>query len=163
MVTEDCVRALPVYTASDITVVSGANPGDEISFADELDLDDIYEVRQTAAVQGLTVAPGKDCALAIASGSALGRAGHEVHLDATLTMMTSTGVTTELMVMVEVDSVGYVAAIYALPLTQLIPCTEYILINIDRHCARARLSEAACVSFLRSPRAAIAAGAQIAF
>ncbi len=160
--TQEFVQALPVHVAADITVVSGANLGDAISFADELDLDDVYELHPAAAVQRLTVMPGKGGALVIAPGSALGRAGHAVHLDATLTMMTATGTTTELLVMVEVDSAGDVEAIYALPLSQLTPRTDYTLVGIDRSSARARFAEVACVSFSRGTHVTMASGAQVA-
>ncbi len=157
-VTNGIAQILPVYIASDITVSNGANLGDDLSFADELDLDDVYEVSQTAAAQRLIVAPGKGSTLAIASGSPLGRTGHAVHLDATLTMMTATGDTTELVVMVEVDSAGDVEAVYALPLSQLIPQTEYTLIDIDLSSARTRFSEVACMPISDVMPAAIASG-----
>lgn len=160
--TQEFVQALPVHVAADITVTSGANLGDAISFADELDLDDVYEVHNQAGAQRLTVVPGKGGGLAIAPGSALGRVGHAVHLDATLTMMTATGTTTELLVMVEVDRVGDIEAIYVLPLSQLAPHTDYTLVGIDRSSARARFAEVACVSFARGTHVTMASGAQVA-
>ncbi|MCQ0092945.1 Hint domain-containing protein [Roseovarius sp. M141] len=159
--TQDFVQALPVHVAADITVVSGANLGDAISFADELDLDDVYELRPVAAAQRLTLAPGTGGALVVAPGSTLGRAGHAVHLDATLTMMTATGTTTELLVLVEVDGASDVEAIYALPLSQLTPRTDYTLVGIDRSNARARFAEVACVSFARGTHVTMASGAQV--
>ena len=160
--TQDFVQALPVHIAADITVISGANLGDAISIADELDLDDVYELHSKAAAQRLTVVPGKGGVLSIAPGSALGSAGHAVHLDATLTMMTATGTTTELLVMVEVDGGGDIEAVYVLPLSQLLPHTDYTLVGIDRSSARARFAEVACVSFARGTHVTMASGAQVA-
>ncbi len=159
--TQDFVQALPVHIAADITAISGANLGDEISFADELDLDDVYELRSNGVAQRLAVVPGTGGGLAIAQGSALGVPGHAVHLDATLTMMTATGTTTELLIMVEVDGSGHVEAIYVLPLSELAPRTEYTLVGIDRKSARARFSEVACVSFARGTLVTKASGAQV--
>ncbi|WP_113910748.1 Hint domain-containing protein [Roseovarius dicentrarchi] len=159
--TQDFIQALPVYAAADITVISGANLGDPISFADELDLDDVYELRSEAAVQRLTVAPGKGGALAIAPDSGLGRAGNAVYLDATLTMMTHTGATTEVLVLVEVDNAGDIDAIYVMPLAQLAARTDYTLVGIDRSSARTRFAEVACVSFARGTHITMASGAQV--
>ena len=39
---------LPVYTGLDFRVVNGANMGDALSFAAELDLDDVYELQPQA-------------------------------------------------------------------------------------------------------------------
>ncbi len=160
--TQDFVQALPVHIAADITVISGANLGDAISFADELDLDDVYELHSNVVAQRLAVVPGTGGGLAIAQGSALGGTGHAVHLDATLTMMTATGTTTELLVMVEVDGSGDIEAIYVLPLSELAPRTEYTLVGIDRKSARARFAEVACVSFARGTHVTKASGAQVA-
>src|SRR5699024_533114 len=117
---------------ADLRVVSGANLGDALSFADELDLDDVYELRRNSPAENLSVRPGKEGTLVIVPTSRLGTPGHVVHLDATLTMMTAAGTTTELLILVEVDNAGDVAAVYALPLAQLKQCAEYTLVGIDR-------------------------------
>lgn len=158
--TEEFVQTLPVHPAADITVVSGANLGDPVSFAEELDLDDVYEMHRDGVLGQLSLLPGPGGALAVAQGSALGQAGHAVHLDAVLTMMTATGTTTEMLVLVEVDGAGDVAAVYALPLAQLAPRTGYTLVGIDREGARSRFAEVACVSFARGTQVTMASGAQ---
>ncbi len=154
------VQILPVFRACDVTVVSGANLGDAMSFAAELDLDDVYELSLRAESVRLTVEPGRAGSLCIADGSALGTAGHSVHLDASLTMMTANGTTTELLVMVEVDGANDIEAIYVLPLAQMTPRTEYMLVGIDRDRAQARFAEVACVSFSRGTHVTLASGAQ---
>lgn len=158
--TEEFVQTLPVHPASDITVVSGANLGDAVSFAEELDLDDVYEMHSDGALDRLSLLPGPDGALAVAQDSVLGQAGHAVHLDAMLTMMTAAGTTTEVLVLVEVDDGGDVAAVYALPLARLTPRTGYTLVGIDRESARTRFAEIACVSFSRGTQVTMASGAQ---
>ncbi len=139
------VQTLPVIRAADFTVVNGANLGDAMSFADELGLDDVYRLGQRALPACLAVQPVRGGALAIASGSSLGTAGHAVHLDTALTMMTANGTTTELLVLVEVDGAGDVEAVYVMPLAELTPRTEYTLIDIEMAGARSRFAEVACV------------------
>ena len=154
------VQTLPVFSAADVTVVNGANLGDPISFADELDLDDVYEVGLRAAPARLAVQPGRGGVLAVALGSPLGTTGNAVHLDSTLTLMTPHGTTTELLVLVEVDTAGDIDAIYAMPLAHMIPRTDYTLVGIDRTSARARFAAVACVSFSRGTQVTLASGAQ---
>ena len=154
------VQTLPVFSAADLTVVRGANLGDGISFADELDLDDVYELGLRAATARLAVQPGGAGHLAVAPGSPLGTAGNAVHLDAALTLMTANGTTTELLVLVEVDSSGDIDAIYAMPFARMTPRTDYTLVGIDRTSARARFAEVACVSFSRGTHVTLASGAQ---
>lgn len=153
-------QILPVLQARDISVVSGANLGDAMSFADELDLDDVYELSLNARGAALTVQPGKAGVLTIAPGSAIGETGNQLHLDSALTMMTANGTTTELLIMVEVDVEGDVEAVYVLPLARMIPRCEYTLVGIDREAVQGRFAEVACVSFTRGTMITLASGAQ---
>ncbi|MFX0544455.1 Hint domain-containing protein [Roseovarius sp. S1116L3] len=158
--TDGLVQILPVFCARDISVVNGANLGDPISFADELDLDDVYELGLRAQSVRLSVQPARAGVMEIAEGSALGTAGHRVHLDAALTMMTANGITTELLILVEVDPRGDVEAVYVLPLAPLTSRTEFTLVGIDRASAQTRFAEVACVSFSRGTHVTLASGAQ---
>ncbi|MFX0540202.1 Hint domain-containing protein [Roseovarius sp. S4756] len=158
--TDGFVQILPVFRARDISVVNGANLGDGMSFADELDLDDVYELSLRAQSVRLSVQPTRAGVMAIAKGSALGTPGHRVHLDAALTMMTANGITTELLILVEVDSCGDVEAVYVLPLAPLTPRTEFTLVGIDRASAQTRFAEVACVFFSRGTHVTLASGAQ---
>lgn len=152
--------SLPVYTAGDLTVVNGANLGDPISFAAELDLDDTYELRLGARLHRLTLLPGDAGALCIGAGSRLGTPGGTVHLDSCLTMMSGTGQTTEMIILVEVDEDGNVAQVYALPLARISYRTGYSLVGIDSDNARQKFAEVACVSFTRGTHITLASGAQ---
>lgn len=154
------VQTLPVFKAADLTVVRGANLGDLISFADELDLDDVYELGARSTTARLAVQPCRARLLAVAPGSAIGTVGNAVHLDAALTLMTANGTTTELLVLVEVDSSGDIDAIYAMPLARMLPRTDYTLVGIDRASARDRFAEVACVSFSRGTLVTLASGVQ---
>ncbi len=153
-------QTIDVYRAADLTVVNGANLGDPLSFADDLDLDDVYELRRAARTVPLSLAPCAGATFSVAPDSATGRAGAAVHLDACLTVMTGNGQTTEILILVEVDSAGMADAVYALPLATIQPRVAYALVGIDRDGARQRYAEMACVSFTRGTRITMASGAQ---
>ncbi|MCR9112370.1 MAG: Hint domain-containing protein [Rhodobacteraceae bacterium] len=153
-------HSIPVYQAEDFSVVNGANLGDPISFAAELDLDDMYELHIGARQNRLSVGPGEGDTLVIAQDTRLGRAGAKVHLDSCLTIMSGTGQTSELLVLVEVDAAGDVEQIYILPLAQLTPRIGYALVGIDTEGTRQKFAEVACVSFSRGTHITMASGTQ---
>ncbi|MEB8386052.1 Hint domain-containing protein [Rhodobacteraceae bacterium KMM 6894] len=159
-VTASFIQTLSVYRASAISVVNGANLGDGMSFAAELDLDDTYELHALSVLEGLSVTTARGGVLSVADDSQLGRAGHAVHLDSCLTMMTANGTTAELLILVEVDAAGDVDATYVMPLAQLTPRMEYTLVGIDTDGQRAKFAEVACVSFSRGTHVTTASGAQ---
>ena len=154
--------SVPVYSAGDLTVVNGANLGDSISFAAELDLDDTYELRVGARLHRLSLLADEGSTLCIGTGSRLGTPGATVHLDSCLTMMSGTGQTTEMLILVEVDDTGDVAQVYALPLAQVSSRTGYSLVGIDSENARQKFAEVACVSFTRGTHITLGSGAQTA-
>lgn len=154
------IQTLPVYRATAISVVHGANLGDGMSFAPELDLDDTYELHALSVLERLSVTTARGGILSVADASYLGRAGNAVHLDSCLTMMSANGTTTELLILVEVDGAGDVEATYVMPLAQLTPRTEYTLVGIDTIGQRAKFAEVACVSFSRGTHITTASGAQ---
>ncbi|MCZ4351269.1 Hint domain-containing protein [Roseovarius aestuarii] len=158
--TANFVQALPVYRANAISVVNGANLGDAMSFATELDLDDTYELHAISALERLSVTTARGGVLSVADESQLGRAGNAVHLDSCLTMMSANGATSEMLILVEVDGLGDVDAVYVMPLAQLTPRTEYTLVGIDTQGQRAKFAEVACVSFSRGTHITTASGAQ---
>lgn len=156
-------QSIPVYRAAEMSVVNGANLGDAISFADEIDLDDTYELRKGARTALISLLP--DAAqgaggFVIAPDSAVGRVGATVHLDSCLTLMSANGQTTEMLILVEVDARGDVEAIYAMPLATMVPRVGYSLVGVDRDGARQRFAEVACVSFTRGTQITMASGEQ---
>lgn len=158
--TDSFQQILPVLSARDVTVVRGANQGDAMSFADELDLDDVYELGANARPSPLAVQPGDAGTLRIAPGSSLGTPGNYVHLDAALTLMSASGSTAELLVMVEVDARSHVEAVHILPLAQMQKRCEYTLVGVDRAAAQGRFAGVACVSFSRGTLVTLSSGAQ---
>ncbi|MFK7938983.1 MAG: Hint domain-containing protein [Roseovarius sp.] len=153
-------QSIRVYQACDFTVVNGANLGDPISFADELDLDDTYELRRNAKTYRLSLIAEAGGHFSIAHDSPLGRKGALLHLDSCLTLMSANGATTEMLVLVEVDDNGDVADIYALPLAPIKPRVGYALVGYDQQIARQKYAEVACVSFTRGTHITLSSGAQ---
>ena len=162
--TQDAPRpaqSIPVFQAMDFRVVSGANLGDALSFAAELDLDDVYELTAQARPARLSLVMHGTGPFTIGAESEIGLPGAHVHLDCALTLMSATGGTTDVLVFVEVDDAGHVADIYAMPLAQIAPRTGYALVGVDRDGALRKFAQAACVSFTRGTHITMARGEQI--
>jgi hypothetical protein len=153
-------QSIPVFAAVEFSVVNGANLGDPISFAAELDHGDTYELQPQARQERLAVLMDDGGQFTIADNSELGRPGAPLHLDCCLTMMAGTGQTSEILVLVEVDGAGCVAEVYILPLAELMPRMGYALVGIDRENARRKFAEVGCVSFSRGTQITMASGEQ---
>ena len=152
--------SLPVLRGRDLRANDGANMGDPLSFASELVLDDTYALRGGATRARLSVEAGQDRRFRIAQGSELGHAGHDLYLDAALVLMSPDGETQEALLLVEVDGQGDVAEVYLLPLTTLLPETDYRLVGIDTENALRTFAQVACVSFTRGTRITLGSGEQ---
>ena len=154
-------QSIPVLEASDFRVVNGANLGDALSVADELDLDDVYEMAAQAQTARLDLIMQGEGPFIIGEASELGRPGAQVHLDCALTLMAATGGITEMLVFVEVDDAGHVAQVYGMPLARIVPRTGYALVGITRDGALHKFAQAACVAFTAGTHVTMASGAQI--
>ena len=153
-------HALPVYRAAMLPVVNGANLGDGLSFADDLQLEDSYALTYEATLERLSVETGANGHFTVSAGTATGTPGATVVLDSCLTLMTRKSEVIELLVLVEVDARGDVAEVYGLPLAPMEAKTDYLLVGIDRDSARARMAQLACVSFTRGTHITLATGEQ---
>lgn len=152
-------QALPVYLADHLVVSAGVNFGDGISFADELMLDDVYELEKQADPMVLNVSThGRH--LRVMEGSELGTVGAKVAIDSAVTLMSPDGKTFEAIILVEIEQ-DMAAAIYVLPLAHLTVRTGYTLVGIDKENARTKFAEAACVAFTRGTHITMASGAQV--
>ncbi len=151
---------LPVYTGLDFRVVNGANMGDALSFASELDLDDVYELQPQARQLRLSLSLAGGAPFTVAQESDVGRPGAQIHLDCCLTLMSGTGRTTEMIVLVEVDEAGNMVEIFAMPLAQMRPKTGYALVGVDVDNVLQRFAQVACVSFSRGTHITMATGEQ---
>ncbi|WP_457771068.1 hypothetical protein [Phycobium rhodophyticola] len=153
-------HALPVFTADLLTVVNGANLGDSLAHAAELQLEDTYALRVGAEARRLSVMAGDNGHFTIAARTAIGTPGATVVLDCCLTLMTRTSEVIELLVLVETDEAGHIAEIYGLPLAPLEAKTDYLLVGIDRDAGHSRLAQLACVSFTRGTHITLSTGEQ---
>ena len=153
-------QSLPVYRSEHFIVTDGVAEGDGVSFADELVLDDVYQLRHAAKRQILKLRVDDDQGFIIDDGSGIGVPGHQLILDCCLTLMAPDGTTVEALVMVELLS-GGVEEVYLLPLAELQHMLDYRLVGLDRHAATARLAEVACVSFSRGTNITMASGLQV--
>lgn len=153
-------QLIPAYTAEALTVVDGANLGDPIDIAEELQSDDIYHLTYESQMARLALIPRADGAFDIADGTELGAPGHALHIDCSVSFMAPDGSTLECIIAVEVDTEGLVAAVYPIPLNTLAIKTDYRVIGVTRKDARLKLAQIGCVSFTRGTRITMTSGEQ---
>ena len=154
------MQTIPVHTAEQFRVIHGANTGDALSFADEMILDDVYQIAPVAPRQRLSLKL-TETGLSIASGGDLGTVGHTLFLDCVITLMGSDGTTIDALVIVEVNKDQLVEQVYFMPFTSILPKIEYSLVKVCRETAQNRFAEIACVSFVKGTRITIATGAMV--
>ncbi|MXN17050.1 hypothetical protein GR170_04330 [Pseudooceanicola sp. GBMRC 2024] len=152
--------AVAVLPAPALEVVHGVNEGDILSFAAELVPDDIYHRAEGVRPLRLMVRAEASGLLRLAEGSDRGRPGARLLLDSLLTFMTPDAAMAEVLVLVELDPLGNVADLHALPLGDLPPDTDLRLVGIDTETAARRFAQLGCVSFARGTRITLASGAQ---
>ncbi len=155
------IQNLSVYRAEMFRVTDGANLGDAIGPADDLELDDTYMLSANAERIRLALQMGDDT-LSVGHGSEIGTIGAQLHLDCAATFMTPSGSTVEALIVVETDADGHLEATYLLPFAPIQEKQAYTLVTIDRDNARTRLAEVACVAFTRGTRITMANGMQVA-
>jgi hypothetical protein len=143
---------IDVFRASDIVTTDGVMKGEAISFADELVLDDTFQVNRGRQLQPVAL---------VSTDSGLYRAGEEasvVHLDCCITLMGPDGGTHEALILVAVED-DHAADVYVMPLGELAAMTDYRLVGIARHTATRRFAEAASGSFAKGTRITLRDGA----
>ena len=121
--------------------------GDLISFANELILDDVYELAFGAEPARLSLIARDDATFSIGKDTAIGAPGAALHLDCALTFMSPADAISAALLLVEVDGEGHVAEIYLLPFIAMNSKVEYRLVGIDRDGARRKFAQVACVSW----------------
>ncbi|WP_296428403.1 Hint domain-containing protein [Yoonia sp.] len=144
---------IEVFRADDMLATDGVALGEPISFADELVMDDVYQVSPR----------GRTLSLPLIKSTVDGvlqrtdNAAHVVHLDCCLTLMAPDGRTHEALILVEVAD-DTVVDVYVLPLGQLQPAVDYRLVGLERHTATRRFAEAACGAFAKGTHITMADG-----
>ena len=155
-----CFR-LQVYLAEDFTVISGANLGDQISDAHNLELADVYGLRETATKTRIAISPdASDAGYSIAHSSETGISGAALYLDCVATFMAGGGSTVEAIILVETLD-GLIYGTYLLPLAAFAPKQRYTLITVDRTAGANALAQLACTSFSRGTHVLCANGEQV--
>ena len=138
--TLDARPILARFRCPDLTATDGANLGDAMSFAGELELDDTYELdRRRAAVQRPSVL-ADDPVFEIARRNPIGTPGAALHLDCALTLMSPDGQTTDASCWSKPIPSGHVHRFYLLPLAPLAPRTDYALVGIDSENAASKFA-----------------------
>ncbi|SEM82255.1 Hint domain-containing protein [Loktanella fryxellensis] len=154
-------QSVHVLPAELFTVTDGVAFGDPLTFADDLVLDDTYELVSDAAPLALALtAAAAGGQFRIAAGGQVGMAGNDLFLDCCITLMAPDGKTCEALVLVEVIG-GGVEAVYLLPLAHLLAHHPYRLVGVDRQIATTRFAQVASVSFTRGTHITMASGAQV--
>ena len=151
---------LPVFTATEFRVTFGANEGDALSFADDLVLDDCYELRRDARADLLTLRAHGAGRLSTLRGTGPTAHRHDVHLDSLLRFMCPHGRLHDVLVLVELARDASVAGIYLSPLTPLKDRTRYALMAIDRPRASQVFAQLGSASFATGTRITLPTGAQ---
>jgi hypothetical protein len=142
---------IDVYAACDVIASEGVMKGEPMSFADELIIDDVFQVQLGSPLHPLEVLSGPN---GLCRADA---AQNVVHLDCCLTLMAPDGGAVEVLILVETQD-DAVAEIYVLPLGEMRALVDYRLVGVARHTATKRFAEAASGSFARGTRITMATG-----
>ncbi|WP_370312670.1 Hint domain-containing protein [Sagittula sp.] len=152
--------SLQVFPATALRVVNGANLGDALAWAEDLQPDDIYRLSPLSALRTISVENTAKPPFRIGDRTEAGTPGNALHLDCCVTFMSGSGNTTEALVLVETDEEGNAVQVYALPLTEMSPKIDYVLVGISEETALARYAQIACTSFTAGTLITMASGAQ---
>ena len=154
------MQTVAVLRSDDFVVSEGVAEGEGISFADELVMDDVYQLSKSATRLPLSLSLREDAeGFEISETSTIGKIGNAVYLDSCVTMMATDSTTYEVLVLVEVED-GGLEATYLLPLANLTSDTNYRLVGVDKDAATTRFAEVASVSFTRGTHITMASGEQ---
>ena len=154
------MQTVAVLRSDDFVVTEGVAEGEGISFADELVMDDVYQLSSHATRLPLCLNLQEDEeGFVIDESSKIGKHGNAVYLDSCITLMATDSATYEVLVLVEVED-GGLEATYLLPLANLLPEANYRLVGVDKDAATTRFAEVASVSFTRGTRITMASGEQ---
>ena len=153
-------QSVLVYPAEQFTVVNGANLGDPLGLAEDLNHDDIYRLSAAASAARLNVVGTGPQQFRVGNEGDLGTPGAQLHIDCCVTLMSGNGDTSECIVLVETNRTGGIVALYILPLAPLSARTDYALVGVDTQGALQKFGQISSVSFTRGTRITLATGAQ---
>lgn len=154
------MQTVAVLRSDDFVVVEGVAEGEGISFADELLMDDVYQLFGRATRHPLSLSLREEAeGFEIGSSTGIGKPGNLVYLDSCVTLMGTDSTTYEVLVLVEIED-GGLEATYLLPLANLFSDMNYRLVGVDKDAATTRFAEVASVSFTRGTHITMASGEQ---
>ena len=160
---DDTAQVMNVFAATAFAAVDGVNMGDPIARADELIAGDTYRLSPGATACPLSVRVRRGARdFRVSRGSVVGGPGARIHIDSTLTLMSSDGAVVSALVLVELGRADMVEATYLLPLDPLVTERDHALIRIERKGGFARYAESRCVAFHPSTRLTVEDERQIA-
>lgn len=152
-------RYVSVCRAEHLCVVQGANRGDALGFADDLQPGDVYRLATIATLHSLSLMPTAAPPFRIGRGSRTGTPGACLHFDSCLTFMAGDGTMLEGLVLVETEG-ALATQIFFLPLAEFPSGHNLTLVGISRDTALQRVAQMACASFSRGTSITLASGAQ---
>jgi hypothetical protein len=116
---------------------------------------DIYQLDPDNRPRRLVVTRAPGTAQRVAAGSAVGREGEVVRLEARYALMGEEGDRVEILVLALPDG-----SRFALPLSPMATATDYTLLKVEEAPDDAGLSDLLCISFARGTMITLATGAQ---
>ena len=151
-------RPVHVFEAGAIRVSTGVNLGDPLDLADLCAPGDIYQLARDARLRRLVLdgRAGQGSMQTIAPQSGIGQPGDRVSLVARHVLMGPEGDTLDVL-MIRHEAGG---ALYALPLSPMVPRTEYALLESHEDPGEARLADLICVAFGTGTMIAVAGQGQ---
>ena len=116
---------------------------------------DIYQLDPDNRPRRLVVTRAPGTAQRVATGSAVGREGEVIRLEARYALMGEEGDRVEILVLTLPDG-----SRFALPLSPMATATDYTLLKVEEAPDDAGLSDLLCISFARGTMITLATGAQ---
>jgi hypothetical protein len=148
-------QACQVLAAEDIFVSLGVNQGDGLGGPDEVCPGDIYQIDPDHSPLRLIVESDQSHGQRISEGSAVGRPGQAVQLEARYDLMGDEGDRVALLLL-RLAGGGR----FALPLSPMAVGADYTLVKVEEAPADTGLADLLCVSFLRGTMITLATGEQ---
>lgn len=149
-------QAVHVFDADLVWVTSGANQGDGLDLAALCEPGDVYQLDREARPLRLLIEADTTRGPHVAAGSEVGAAGDTIHLVARHVMITPEGDTVDILLIRHEES----QALYALPLSPIVPRVDYTLIEAQEDPGDVRLSDLVCIAFTTGTLITMAGGAQ---
>lgn len=149
-------HACQVLAADDIYVSHGAAQGDGLMGPADVCPGDIYQLEPDHQPHRLVLTREPGAVQRVAAGSAVGREGEVIRLEARYALMGEEGDRVELLVLALPDG-----SRFALPLSPMATATDYTLLKVEQAPDDAGLSDLLCVSFARGTLITLATGAQV--